>query len=279
MNRRTFLRSSAQLAAAAVPIAGVGYGLASGTHLRVDRPTLALPNLTPRLAGLTVAFVTDIHHGPYVSLDYVAGIVRTTVALNPDVVILGGDYSLRDAAYIAPCLELLGALSAPLGVYAVLGNHDYRHGLAETRAGLRRARIAELTNAGVWLDRGADRLRLAGVDDLWHGAPDLTSALADTTRTDACLLVSHNPDFAETITDRRVGLVLSGHTHGGQISLPGYGAPLPPSAYGRKYAHGLAEAPMTRVYTSAGTGMSVMPLRVNCRPEIALITLVPTAAG
>lgn len=276
MHRRQFLALSARklaLAAAATPIAGAAYGFASGTHLKVDRVTLTLPNLPSRFAGLTVAFLSDIHHGPYCSLDYVAGIVRTVASLDADLVILGGDYSLRDAKFIAPCLELLGALSAPLGVYAVLGNHDYAHGLRETRTGLKRAKIAEMTNEGVWLSRGPDRLRLAGVDDLWHGRPDAGLALGEATPNDTCLLVSHNPDFAETLRDDRVGLVLSGHTHGGQVSVPGYGAPLTPSRYGRKYAHGLADAPSTRVYTSAGTGMSVLPVRLNCRPEVNLITL------
>ncbi len=279
MNRRSFLQTTTRLAAVALVPAAAGYGFASGTHLCIDRPTLTLPNLPSRFAGLKVAFLTDIHHGPFVHLDYVAGLVRTTLALDADVILLGGDYSLRDRAYIAPCLELLGALTAPLGVYAVLGNHDHRHGLSETRAGLKRARIEELSNAGVWLRRGAARVRIGGVDDYWHGSPDLAPALADATKADACLLVSHNPDFAETITDRRVGLVLSGHTHGGQVSLPGYGAPLTPSAFGRKYAHGLAEAPATRVYTSAGTGMSIVPVRVNCRPEINLVTLASPAVG
>ena len=88
------------------------------------------------------------------------------------------------------------------------------------------------------------------------------------------MLVSHNPDFAETLTDRRVGLVLSGHTHGGQVVVPGYGSPVVPSRYGMKYAHGLVEAPATKVYVSAGVGMTGLPVRANCRPEITLITLV-----
>ena len=276
MHRRQFLATSTRRLAAAtlaLPVAGSAYGFASGTHLRVDRVNLAVKNLPARFRGLTIAFLTDIHHGPYCSLDYVAGVVRTAASLDADVIVLGGDYSLREARFIAPCLELLGALSAPLGVHAVLGNHDYAHGLRETRAGLKRARVTELTNEGVWLSRGPDRLRLAGVDDLWHGDPDLGRALGNAKASDACVLVSHNPDFAEGILDERVGLVLSGHTHGGQINIPGYGAPLTPSRYGRKYAHGLAHAPRTPVYTSVGTGMSILPVRVNCRPEVNLITL------
>lgn len=276
MNRRHFFQSVARITTAtvAVPTIGACYGFAASTNLKIDRQTLTLRNLPANFQGMTVAFVTDIHHGPFVSLDYVAGIVRTTMTLNPDLIVLGGDYSHRDSKYIAPCFDILKCLSAPLGVFGVLGNHDYMHGERLTRDGMKKANVTELTNSGVWLARHGERLRLAGVDDLWHGRPDLTKALADTRLTDACVLISHNPDFAETLTDRRVGLVLSGHTHGGQIVLPGYGAPITPSQYGQKYTHGYVEAPATQVYVSAGTGLSILPVRVNCQPEITLITLV-----
>jgi hypothetical protein len=111
------------------------------------------------------------------------------------------------------------------------------------------------------------------VDDLWLGAPDLAAALGDCRPADACLLVSHNPDFAETLTDPRVGLVLSGHTHGGQVVFPGAGAPFVPSRYGRKYLHGLVRAPETLVYVSRGLGTSGAPVRFCSRPEINLLTL------
>ena len=202
-----------------------------------------------------------------------AGVVRTTMALAPDLILLGGDYSHREGRFIAPCFELLAALSAPLGVYGVLGNHDYMHGVAETRAAMKRAGVVELTNRAVPVTLNGETLHLAGVDDLWRGQPDVAAALRGVTMSDACVMLSHNPDVAETMRDRRVGLMLSGHTHGGQVAVPGYGAPLVPSRYGRKYAHGLVEAPATRVYVSAGTGMSVLPVRVGCRPEITRITL------
>jgi predicted MPP superfamily phosphohydrolase len=274
MNRRTFLKTAAAATAVAAPLGGACYGFAESADLRIDRQSIPLPNLPAAFRGLRVAFLTDIHLGPYVSEGYVAAAVRTTVALDPDLILLGGDYSHREAKYIDPCFDLLANLSAPLGVYGVLGNHDYWHGIDETRAGMRRAKVEELTNRGVWLTRGSSRMRLCGVDDLWQGRPDVAAAVGpEVTAKDACLLLSHNPDVAETLTDRRVGLVLSGHTHGGQVVVPGYGAPLTQSRYGRKYAHGLVEAPATTVYVSAGVGMTVLPVRAFCRPEITVITL------
>ena len=96
-------------------------------------PWRGCPN---RSTGSQIAFLTDIHHGPFTSLDYVSAVVRTTLVLRPDLIVLGGDYSLKDGQYIRPCLDVLSALTAPFGVYGVLGNHDYWHGVAETRAGL-----------------------------------------------------------------------------------------------------------------------------------------------
>ena len=275
MNRRLFLKS-AVAALGSSPVIAAGYGLFEASWVKIDRQTLTVPRLPSSFDGTTVAFLTDIHHGPFTNLDYVTAVVRTTLALRPDLVVLGGDYSLRDRQYIRPCLDVLGGLKAPLGVFGVLGNHDYWHGEADTKEGLRKAGVAELTNAGEWVKRGSDRFRLAGVDDLWTGRVDVKAALGDATRDDACLLVSHNPDLAETLRDPRVGLMLSGHTHGGQVVFPTAGAPWIPSRYGQKYLRGMVEAPETRVYVSRGLGTSGVPVRIGSRPEINLITL---AAG
>jgi uncharacterized protein len=272
MNRRAFLKYAIASTVAA-PVVGVGYGFAESVSIRIEHVTVPIPNLPKSFDGLRVAFLTDIHHGPYTSLDFVARIVRTTLTLQPDLILLGGDYSLRLGKYIRPCLEVLAGLSAPMGVFGVLGNHDYWHGLDETRTGMRRAGIVELTNSGVWLTNRGDRLRLGGVDDLWCGKPDIASAVDDATSSDAVLVVSHNPDFAEKLRDTRVGLMLSGHTHGGQLIAAGIKNPFIPSAYGDKYSHGLVEAPTTNVYVSRGLGLTGLPVRYNCPPELTLLTL------
>ena len=273
MNRRTFFRNTVRLGLAATPIAMAGYGFAEANDVTIDRRTINLPNLPSSFNGLRVAFVSDIHVGPYLSPNFLVSIVRTVQTLNPDLILLGGDYILRDAKHIAPCFDVLKSLDAPMGVYGVLGNHDYWHDVAMTKSMMKRANIGELTNTGTWLRRKGERLRIAGVDDLWGGAPDIDNALGNTTKNDACLLLSHNPDVAETNKDERIGLMLSGHTHGGQIVIPEVGSPWIPSHYGMKYAKGLVDAPATRVYVSTGVGMSGIPMRLNCHPQIALLTL------
>lgn len=274
MHRRTFLKAAVAAAVPIAPIMGASYGLYEAGSVRIERPTIALPNLPASFDKLRIAFLTDIHHGPYVGLDYVASIVRTTLALGPDLILHGGDYISKDAKYVAPCFEMLAGLKAPLGVFGVLGDHDYRHGVEETKAAMQAAGIAELTNRGVWLERGTSRLRLGGVDDLWYGKPDVRPALGDASTSDACLVVSHNPDFVEKMWDSRVGLAFSGHTHGGQVYVPGYGAPIVPSRYGQKYLQGLVQAPVTRVYVSRGLGTVTPPMRYNSHPELTLATLV-----
>lgn len=272
MKRRDFFRAAVS-ATASAPVLGICYGFAESVDYHVVRHAIPLPRLPAAFDGTTVAFLTDIHLGPYLSQDTLSAIVRTTRVLNPDLILLGGDYTLRDASYAGPCFEVLAQLQAPLGVFGVLGNHDYAHGLDAIRAGMRQAQIEELRNSGSWLTRRGERLRVCGVDDLWRGRPNVAAAVEDTRPDDACLLVSHNPDVAETLTDRRVGLMLSGHTHGGQVVIPGYGPPIVPSRYGAKYAYGLVEAPATQVLVSSGIGMSGLPIRANCQPEIVLLTL------
>jgi len=271
MNRRFFLKAAA-VAALPGSAAAASYGLYEAGWVEVVRPVLPLPRLPCTFDGMTVAFLTDIHHGPFTSLEYVASVVRTTLALRPDLILLGGDYSLKDGKYIRPCFDVLSGLRAPLGVFGVLGNHDYWHGLDATREGFRTAGITQLTNRGAWLERGCSRFRLAGIDDLWMGKPHIEAAVGDATPDDACILLSHNPDVTEKLRDPRVGLVLSGHTHGGQVVFPG-GAPFVPSQYGQKYLHGICHGPRTTVYVSRGLGCTGIPVRLGSRPELTLVTL------
>jgi predicted MPP superfamily phosphohydrolase len=203
-----------------------------------------------------------------------------TNALKPDIVVLAGDYVHRSKHYIAPGIQELGKLSAKLGRFAVRGNHDNQdyHGHEDfealSRDALAEAKLPDLNNTGVWLERRSTRLRICGVGDLWTDCQKLTVALGDASENDAVVLLSHNPDFVETIRDRRVGLVLSGHTHGGQVIVPGFGAPVVPSRYGQKYLHGLVQGPCCRVFVSRGIGTITPPVRLLCRPEVILITLV-----
>lgn len=272
MNRRSFMKWSLR-AAVGAPLAATGYGLFEASWFRVARQTLTVPHLPAAWDGLTVAFLADLHHGRYTSLRYIRTIVEVTNSLGADVILLGGDYAYAGKKYLEPCFDVLAGLQAPLGKFGVLGNHDHWYSRHVTRRAMAKAGVAEVTNTGYWLVKNGHRLRIGGVDDYWEGAQDLHAALGSASATDATLLLCHNPDYVETITDPRVGLVLSGHTHGGQVVFPGPYAPFTPSRYGTKYLHGLVATPYTQVYVSRGLATTGPPLRFAARPEVSLLTL------
>ena len=279
MDRRKFLKVAGLTTLGSVT-AGIIYPFLEAKWCRVVRRTIALPNLPLPFRGTTVALLADVHHGPFVPLAYIRHVVAMTNALQPDIVALVGDFVHYHHTYIAPAIDELGKLKGTLGRFVVRGNHDNQdyHGTRNFRplscAALVEAKLPDLNNTGTWFERGGARLRICGVGDLWTDHQDLETALGDATESDAVLLLSHNPDFVETIRDRRVGLVLSGHTHGGQIILPGYGAPIVPSRYGQKYLYGLVDGPCCPVFVTRGVGTVTPPVRFLCRPEVVLITLV-----
>jgi uncharacterized protein len=274
--RRRFLRRCL-FAAGGVVVAGGGafaYGRWEASAIRVVPQVVAVRHLPPAFVGKTVAVLADFHHGPFVSIEFVREAVPLANSLAPDLVALVGDFAHKGthaAEQLPPCLDVLQDLRAPLGVFAVPGNHDmkgrvYHECVAATT-------LSDLTNRSVRLSVGGDHLWLAGVDDLWWGKPDQDAALKGIPDGSAVVLLSHNPDFAEERPDTRVGLVLSGHTHGGQVRLPFVESAWVPSKYGAKYARGLAAGPASPVFTSAGLGTAGAPVRMNCPPEINLLTL------
>ena len=285
-SRRQFLTFvTTRLAAPGLLAGSLGgaYTLYEAKRPEISRVAIAVRNLPAAFDGMTAAFLSDTHHGPFVPLSYLAEVVETTNALRPDVVLLGGDYVQRRKGLrrfrparneeIIKGVGVLGALRAPEGRFAVLGNHDHRTNPALVRRTLAANDFTDLTNTGRWLQRGESRLRIAGVDDIRTGRPRLGPALQGVGPGDACLLLTHNPDYVEYIRDPRVDLVLSGHTHGGQVVLPFYGAPLTSSDFGQKYRAGLVQGPKARVYVSRGIGTISLPVRFCCPPEIVLVTL------
>ena len=278
ISRRTFLRRTASSAAGLTGVAALGgaYGLWEAAHVRVTRQDVAIPHLSQAFAGKTVAVLADLHHGPFVGIDFIRAAVQLTNALAPDLVALVGDYAHKgDQAHLQlpPCLEALAALSAPLGVFAVPGNHDMQKNGGVYREQIAATPLADLTNRHHRITVDGEHLWIAGVDDLWWGKPDLSAALAGVPSKAPVVLLCHNPDFAEERPDDRVGLVLSGHTHGGQMYLRGLGSSWLPSRYGEKYRQGLVQGPASTVFVSRGLGEAGVPLRVNVPPEVCLLTL------
>jgi uncharacterized protein len=281
-SRRQLLHRAFQLGVGAVGLGGltIAYGFWEASQIRLKRATIALPHLPPVFTGKTIAVLADLHHGPFVGIQYIREAVKLANSLSPDAIALVGDFAHRGTdtlEQLPPCMEALSELKAPLGVFAVPGNHDMQMEGAVYREVIRTTPLIDLTNRSVCLTLGGKRLWLAGVDDLACGQPDIDAALADVPENSAVVLLSHNPDFAEDQPNDRVGLILSGHTHGGQFYLPGTGAMWLPSKYGEKYRSGLVKGPASQVFVSRGLGESGVPLRLNCPPEINLLTLIPAA--
>ncbi len=242
--------------------------------IQVTRPEIIIPGLPLTLDGLTMCQITDIHHGPFVSIEYVRRIVDLANSLKPDIIVLTGDHVYRSSEYTGPVWAELARLQAPLGVYSALGNHDHWEGITRSRAAQAQAGVPELlnTNAPVelaWPCRA--RLWLAGVGDLWEDEQKLDQALAGVPPDEPAILLSHNPDYADDLNDPRVKLILAGHSHGGQVVIPWLGPVTTPCR--RKYAMGLVKTDASQVYISRGLGVIAPPVRINCRPELPLITL------
>ncbi len=251
----------------------IGEGVREAQRIEITQKDIALKGLPATFEGIKVAFLTDLHCSKLNPPEFLEQAVRETNRLRPDVVLLGGDYVDRGTAYIRPMAQALARLKAPLGLYGVLGNHDHVSGPAAVRAGLKQAGIVDVTNAGRWLTVGGSRIRIAGVGDLWWDKQDESAALEGAAEDEAVILLSHNPDYAMKIKDRRVRLILSGHTHGGQIRLPWVGALYTNSRYGQRLVSGLVSFDSFQLYVSRGVGAAMIPFRYHCPPEIVLLTL------
>jgi len=263
--------------------------------LEVVRLVISIPHLPLALDGLTVVQLSDFHLGPYVSVEQVRHSVAMANALHPNLMVLTGDFVYRSADYSPACAQELTALQAPLGVYAVLGNHDVWTNADVVAGHLEQAGIAVLRDQQQALTVEGDRLWLIGIEDsgitgmsgLFPGsispgdfrqlhrkkAQALGTMLEEIPSGDCRLLLVHNPDFVGLLPEGQVDLVLSGHTHGGQVCLPGLGALFVPSVYGRRFVAGLVEVAGIKVYINRGIGLIAPPVRFLARPEVTTITL------
>ena len=275
MDRRSFIKlaSAGIVAGAGATALGAGWVTAVEPNWPVvERVTVPLPRLPGQLDGLRVAQLSDLHISQYTTAEDVERAVALAMSLSPDLLVLTGDFIWRQATeYATQLVEPLRLLQAPLGAYAVLGNHDHWEGAALAASVLAQTGVALMVNRAVRLDAGAP-LWLVGLDDVWENKQDLRAALAATPDEECKLLLVHEPDFADEAAHYPVDLQLSGHSHGGQINLPLLGPPVLPYL-GQKYPSGLYQVNHLAVYTNRGIGVIAPPIRFNCRPEVTLLTL------
>jgi hypothetical protein len=270
-------RTTKKVLAGAAAVAGAlaGYAFLEPYWLEVTRTRIHVRDLHPALEGFTIALLTDLHVGEGTPLSLIRRACRLAMAERPDLVAVTGDLVADDAPGFRKVLGAVQGLEAPYGVYAVPGNHDHRVGIDRFRRDLaEQDAVRDLTNRARVLDVDGARFCVAGVDDLSYGDPDL-GVLPPPDERDFTLLLAHDPDQAERV--RRVcdavDLIVSGHTHGGQVRLPFVGAVKNPARRDDLYEEGLRRRPWTQVYTSRGVGTVRIPIRFLCRPEVAMLTL------
>ena len=249
---------------------GVAYGLAYSRHqLQVLRATIPVSGLPPSLNGLRVGLITDLHHSEMVPAEDVIRAASMIMKEQPDLIVLGGDYvTWGDRSYVVPCAEALRGLHAPLGVYGVVGNHDDDRDMP---AALISHGYDMLRDARTTLVTRGEKIELIGLR-YWSQRPrDLARLVRGTQGT--VILLAHDPRRLKEAAAFNIPLVLSGHTHGGQVVLPGVGA-----IAARKFpvVAGTGRRENTSIFVSRGVGTVYVPYRLNCPPDVSVITLQST---
>jgi predicted MPP superfamily phosphohydrolase len=297
ISRRRFLKTLGFSSAGMVGLSGYGLAVEPGYRLNVTRYSVRPSNWTPGLK-LSIGIIADVHAGgPLMPVERIRAIAERTNALKPDMVALLGDFTASHkfkTRTVEPkeWAEALSVLRAPLGVHAVLGNHDWWDDLAAQRAGkgpvigrrmLERFGIPVYENDAVRLEKDGHAFWLAGLGDQLafvkpirrrrrkgrRGVDDLDGTLAKVTDAAPVILLAHEPDIFARVPGR-VSLTLSGHTHGGQVRLFGY-SPRVPSRFGNRFAYGHIVEEGRHLVVSGGLGCSILPVRIGVPPEIVMV--------
>ena len=272
MNRRQFLKFA--LYGGTVALVGSYPVFIERNIVLVNRYKIPIANLPPSFHGFTLAQLTDLHLGFLVSESFVEAIVHRTNRLRTDIIVCTGDYvqegnTIEEIEKVWP---ILSKLQAKQGVYSVLGNHDHWADTDRSLYWLERTG-QNIRHACKPLYKGKDRILIGGAGDYWEDELKIDKTFSCSDENECRLLLSHNPDSVDTAFNTPLSLVLSGHTHGGQVVIPFYGPPVLP-VKNKNYTSGLISTPRTQLFISRGIGWAIYPVRFNCYPEIAVLELV-----
>ncbi|MDQ3180499.1 MAG: metallophosphoesterase [Acidobacteriota bacterium] len=246
------------------------YALNEANTLSVEKIEIRLKRLPKNLEGFRLVHLSDIHHSPFTDIGHISRAVEIANSLKPDMFVLTGDYVSHESEYIAPMAEVLGKLESEFGTFACLGNHDHWTDAGMVTRSLREANISVLINEGFRFTARDASFWLAGVDDYMVGKTDLRSALRGSFPDEMVMLLAHNPVIVRRAARVGVDIMLSGHTHGGQVKLRDDEKRILPR---RKLKNGLYRRKNTQIYITRGIGTVVLPVRYGCPPEISLLEL------
>lgn len=263
-----------------ITILGLAYSYYEARDLKVVRYDFFNQNVPLSFENKKLVFISDIHCNKYFPPKKVKSLVEKINALNPDFIILGGDNVQKEEDILLPFLEEVKNLKATYGVFSVLGNHDIWEDANLIQQGLRNCGFNICDNQSFWIHEGNDSIKIGGVGDLWEDEQIIENTINDIRDSDFCILLSHNPDYVEEIKTSKIDLMLSGHTHGGQVTLFGLYAPIMPASWkphltqtGQKYRYGWKKNNAVDLYITSGVGMGDFPFRFFAPPEIVEITL------
>lgn len=265
-----------------IGILGFSYSYYEARNLKVRKYDFVHQDIPNSFVDKKIVFIADTHCNQYFTPTDVKELVALTNSMNPDIVVFGGDYTNADTTYSTPFFKELANLKATYGVYSVMGNHDYWEDIDIIKQGMAECGFYICDNASYWIHQGSDSIKIGGVGDVWEDEQIIENTIYDVVPQDFCILLSHNPDFIEDIEPNlnKVDLMLSGHTHGGQVTVFGLYAPIMPTAWkphlkdtGQKYRYGWKELNDIQLYITTGVGMGKFPFRFFAPPEIVEITL------
>lgn len=249
------------------------------SSLLVQQYEIQLPQWPGQAEELRIAILADLHTGsPFNDLEKLESVVRSTNLEEPDLILLAGDFVIHEVVggtFVEPELSasVLKQLRAPLGVYAVLGNHDWWFDPVRVRKALEDVGIPVLEDESRNIQSKNGHFWLVGLSDYWEGSHDLKKALANVKGPDPVILFTHNPDVFPEVPSS-VALTIAGHTHGGQVALPILGRPIVPSKYGERYASGHVVEHDQHLFVTSGSGTSILPVRFRVPPEISMVSVV-----
>lgn len=277
------MANTAVLTALLLIAALLGWSRFEATWLSVTRSVISSPDVPVGFNGVRIVFVADLHAGDLLGGAYLERLVRRVESLDPDIIVLGGDYGGGGNGGETMFRAVMGRFRAKSGTVAVLGNHEWRWNNEEARAQLAGRDIVLLDNDSVRVrSASGDYIRIAGLDDHMTGKPDAERASRDIAADEFAVLVSHNPDALPAALEKTRGafdLALSGHTHGGQLTVLGLWAPAVPSDYGQRFRSGWTEVEDVPVLVTRGVGSYQFAARMCARPEISVIELQSGPAG
>jgi predicted MPP superfamily phosphohydrolase len=247
-------------------------------RLIVHPQTIQIDNWPPELSGLRIAVVSDLHTGaPFINDQKLKDIVDRTNALNPDLIVLLGDYMSPNSWHshrVEPEVTAAGlkGLKAPLGVYSVLGNHDWWYNGERVRRAFEQNGIRVLEDEVTEIKWHEKSFWLVGLADLWTRPQHIEETIAKVPPGSTIIALTHNPDIFPRLP-QSVPLLIAGHTHGGQVNLPFIGTPIVPSRFGSKYTAGHVFENGHHMFVTTGIGTSILPVRFRVTPEIVILTI------